>query len=188
MNTDQTAAASNGTVCPPAAPRPPAELDALLACDADTLARLYRGATVPRIEALNGDLRGRMLALAAGAPALKQAARALASRSWFPWRGKSFAPLGEGRGEGINRVISERWKLYRFETFVGPSRAGAFDAVQLDYDLPSNPFFIRVIKDEIRELSPGLYLGQAWLDVGDAPTLALYFGLTSRPAHRSGAR
>ena len=49
--------------------------------------------------------------------------------------------------------------------------------MQLDYDLPENPFFIRAIKDEIRELSPDLYLGQAWLRAGGKETLVLYFAL-----------
>ena len=90
-----------------------------------------------------------------------------------------FTP-GEEKGEGINRVILDRWRLYRFETFIGRSRAGAFDSLQLDYDRPDNPFFIRPIRDEIRELSPGLYLGQAWLEVGARPpALVLYFGLTA---------
>jgi hypothetical protein len=89
-------------------------------------------------------------------------------------------PQLDQRGEGINRVLLDRFRLYRFETFVGRSRAGDFDAVQLDYDRPSNPFFIRPIRDEIRELSPGLYLGQAWLEIGSRPpALVLYFGLTA---------
>ena len=162
----------------------PGSLDALLELGPEALSTLYRTATVPRLADVQGDLRGRMLAIPAfsrgAARPLGALAHVLASQSWFPWRGKSFSPLGEDRGEGINRIVSDRFKLYRFETFIGPSRAGAFDAVQLDYDLPENPFFIRVIKDEIRQLSPGLYLGQAWLNVGNEPKLGLYFGLTSK--------
>jgi hypothetical protein len=130
---------------------------------------------------VSGDLRGRMLAW----PGLTRGPvagmlRAWASSSRFPWRGKSFTP-GDEKGEGINRVFVDRLRLYKFETFIGRSRAGAFDALQLDYDRPSNPFFIRPIRDEIRELSPGLYLGQAWLEIGRrAPALVLYFGLTER--------
>jgi hypothetical protein len=160
-------------------PAVPARLDDLLALAPEVLRKLYEGATVPRLEAIHGDLRGRMLAW----PGLGMkgvvagAVRAFASSSGFPWRGKSFTPLADGRGEGINRVASDRIRLFRFETFVGPSRAGAFDAVQLDYDLPENPFFIRAIKDEIRELRPGLYLGQAWLKTAKSESLVLYFGL-----------
>jgi hypothetical protein len=105
--------------------------------------------------------------------------RQFAASNVFPWRGKSFQPRDEQHGDGINRVVSDRFHLYRFETFVGPSRAGNFDAVQLDYDNPDNPFFIRPIKDEIRQLSPGLYLGQAYLQLSGSPRLVLYFGLTS---------
>ncbi len=155
-------------------------LDDLLALDAPELDALYRGASVPDLAGISGDLKGRMLALPALKPPVSNAIRAFASSSRFPWRGKSFTALGAGKGEGINRVIRDRWKLYRFETFVGPSRGGPFDAVQLDYDLPTNPFFIRPIKDEIRELSPGLFLGQAYLQLPSATHLVLYFGLTSR--------
>jgi hypothetical protein len=144
-----------------------------------SLFALYRGARVPRIADVHGALRGRMLAVE-GLPApLVGPIRAFASSSVFPWRGKTFSPLGSGHGEGINRVVSDRFGLYRFQTFIGPSRAGAFDALQLDYELPSNPFFIRAIKDEIRELRPGLWLGQAWLKTAQSERLVLYFGLTS---------
>ena len=100
----------------------------------------------------------------------------------FPWRGKTFTSRGPGAGEGINRVFGDRnprhW--FRFETFVAPSRAGAFDAVQLDYDNPGNPGFIRAIKDEVREVAPGLYLGIAYLMWRGRARLVLYFGLQRR--------
>jgi hypothetical protein len=165
---------------PAAASREARTLDDLLALPADRLAALYAGAAVPRLDRVSGDLRGRMLAW----PALPRGPVAALLRRWaasarFPWRGKSFTP-GEERGEGINRVFRDRFRLYRFATFIGRSRAGEFDALQLDYDRPDNPFFIRPIRDEIRELSPGLYLGQAWVEIGARqPTLVLYFGLAS---------
>jgi hypothetical protein len=154
-------------------------LDDLLRLDAGALEALYRTASVPRIADVHGALRGRMLAVV-GLPApLVAPVRAFASSGLFPWRGKSFSPTDADHGEGINRVISDRMSLFRFTTFVGPSRAGAFDAIQLDYDHPTNPFFIRAIKDEIRELRPGLWLGQAYADVSGKARLVLYFGLTS---------
>ena len=63
---------------------------------------------------------------------------------------------------------------------MAPSRAGAFDAVQLDYDNPGNPGFIRAIKDEVRVVAPGLFLGQAYLMWRGQPRLVLYFGLARR--------
>jgi len=154
-------------------------LDDLLALDAPALEALYQSARVPQIKDVHGDLRGRMLAVVDLLPGLLAGpVRNFAGSDVFPWRGKSFTPHTADRGEGINRIVSDKWKLYRFETFIGPSRAGAFDALQLDYDLKENPFFIRAIKDEIRELRPGLWLGQAWLNLA-TPRLVLYFGLTS---------
>lgn len=160
----------------------PTTLDDLAALDAEALGRLYRDARTPALAEVEGDLDGRMLAVLRAGP-LRAVLRSLAARRAFPWRGKSFKTLGAERGEGINRVFGDddkgrRW--FRFETFIGPSRAGAFDAFQLDYDNPANPFFIRAIKDEIREVAPGLYLGQAYVVIGGKPRLALYFGLRKR--------
>jgi hypothetical protein len=164
-----------------AAPDVPRRLDELLALDAAALERLYGQATVPAIPDLSGDLRGRMLALVDAPAALTRLGHYLGSRAWFPWRGKSFTHDSASAGGGINRVLRDRFRFFEFDTFVGPSRAGSFDAVQLDYDSPRNPAFIRWVKDEVRELRPGLFLGQAWLALpGRRERLALYFGLEKR--------
>ncbi len=160
--------------------RPPIpSLDELLDVGEGGLRALYAAGSVPRLEDIKGDLRGRMLGLQIGGGAVAKVGRLLAGRSWFPWRGKSFSLLSSSpaRGDGINRVFVDRNKWFRFETFVGKSRAGDFDAVQLDYDNKDNPFFIRAIKDEIREVRPGLYLGQAYIVTGTTECLALYFAL-----------
>jgi hypothetical protein len=140
--------------------------------------RLYEAGRTPRVADLDGDLVGRMLAVRHAGP-FAGLLRAWARSAAFPWRGKSFRSLSDTRGEGINRVFGDRSprRWFRFETFVGPSRAGEFDALQLDYDKPGNPFFIRWIKDEVREVAPGLWLGQAWLAAGRTPHLVVYFGL-----------
>jgi hypothetical protein len=165
------------------APRsePRLALDDLLAVEPAALERLYGDASVPSLDAIVGDLRGRMLALTVVPAGWSALARVWAGSDRFPWRGKSFAPLGAGRGRGINRVFTDRARLFAFETEVAPSRAGDFDAVQLDYDVPENPFFIRRIKDEIRQLRPGLFLGQAYWHAASGDHLVLYFALTSDP-------
>ena len=163
-------------VRPAQADAPPSLRD-LLALDLPALDALYASARVPLVDEVKGDLRGRMLATTVLRGRVAGAVRALASWDGFPWKGKSFSPRTASRGDGINRVLLDRWRLFRFETFVGPSRAGDFDSLQLDYDNRDNPFFIRPIKDEIRELSPGLWLGQAYLELRGEPNLVLYFGL-----------
>lgn len=156
-----------------------ARLDSLLDRTCSELQELYEGARAPRIGDVAGDLRGRMLAWPSleARPGIAGAIRSFAGSTAFPWRGKSFHPKSEVGGDGINRVFRDRFRLFRFETFIAPSRAGDFDALQLDYDLRGNPPVIRSIKDEIRELEPGLWLGQAWLKTKKREILWLYFAL-----------
>jgi hypothetical protein len=163
------------------------KLDALLDLSCPALEKLYVEARAPRIGQVSGDLRGRMLAWPSleARPGVAGAIRAFAGSRGFPWRGKTFSPRGEVSGDGINRVVSDRFRLFRFETFIAPSRAGDFDALQLDYDLRGNPPVIRSIKDEIRELEPGLWLGQAWLKTKKREILWLYFALASADAVRT---
>jgi hypothetical protein len=178
-------ATSSSSTRTPGAPRDPAvtsrlaRLNALLDLSCPELERMYEGARAPRIGDVSGDLRGRMLAWPSleARPRIGSAIRAFAGSRSFPWRGKTFNPKTEAAGNGINRVFTDRVRLFRFETFIAPSRAGDFDALQLDYDLPGNPPVIRSIKDEIRELEPGLWLGQAWLRTKKREILWLYFAL-----------
>jgi hypothetical protein len=164
-----------------AATASPRTLDDLAELGPDELLVLYRSARTPRVEDLRGKLKGRMLA----SPLAKHGAVAgflkqFAADGPMPWQGKTFRPLGKERGEGINRVFGNRANWYRFETFVGPSRAGAFDALQLDYDLSDNPFFVRPIKDEVREVALGLWLGLAYLHTKKKDRLGIFFALTNR--------
>jgi hypothetical protein len=161
------------------APRTLVALDRLLDLPVPELERMYEKAKTPTIGEVRGDLRGRMLAwpVLEARSGVQGLLRAFARSKAFPWRGKSFRPHDAARGEGINRIVEDRWKLFRFETFIAPSRQGDFDALQLDYDLPSNPPIIKSIKDEIRTVEPGVWLGQAWFVTKRTKFLWLYFGL-----------
>lgn len=158
-----------------------ATLDWLLELPVSELRTMYTRAKTPRLEDVGGDLHGRMLAwpLLDGHAVAQGALRAFAGATAFPWRGKSFR-ADPTRGDGINRIIRDRFRLFRFETFLGKSRAGSFDALQLDYALPGNPPIIRSIKDEIREIEPGVWLGQAYYQAAKGDWLWLYFAL-ARP-------
>ena len=153
-------------------------LDDLLELDSEELAELYRNASTPTIAELDGDYRGRMLAVPPAGRALQALSRQWAGSDYFfVWQGKSFQPLADEVGRGVNRLLVDRLHRYPFLTRVKPSAFGEFDAVELDYDLPENPFFIRAIRDEIRRLDDGLYLGQAYVRLGGSEQLVLYFGL-----------
>jgi hypothetical protein len=157
----------------------PRTLDELAALDVDALEAVYRAGTVPAsLHALDGNPVCRMLSvrgLDRGGPG--RAVRALARASWFPWAGKSFAAQSEAQGNGINRVRlagGRRW--FPFTTRVEPSAIDGAPCILLDYDHAVNPKPIRMIRDELREVSPGLFMGPALLDTGKAPArLVLFF-------------
>jgi hypothetical protein len=182
MSTTTPTPAPSTTVHPPrAAPAEPAPrtLDELAGLDVAALEALYRGGGVPAsLRALDGSPTCRMLAVRGldRAP-LAGALRALARARFFPWAGKSFQAHDDGAGTGINRVRlagTRRW--FPFHTRVEPSAIDGAPCILLDYDRADNPRPIRMIRDELREVAPGLFLGPAMLDTGSgAPRLIVFF-------------
>lgn len=168
-------------VPPPAAEAPTVirTLEDLAGMAPGALMEAYRGGRVPGVRDLDGALAGRMLAipLLARLPLVPRLLRAYGRSRIFPWQGKTFRSLDADRGEGVNRVLWDRFSWFRFTTGVGKSRSGDFDALLLDYDHPSNPPLVRSVKDEVREVAPGLWLGQAFLCLRSTPRLVLFFGL-----------
>lgn len=158
-------------------------LDQLALHDGARLEALYRAGAVPSsLDALDGHPTGRMLAVRGLERGLVRApVRSLAAARLFPWGGKSFSSVDASRGRGINRVhLGGRHLLFPFETRVEASAIDGAPTVVLDYDLPDNPRLIARIHDEIREVSPGLYLGPAMWKSGTTRTLVLWFALDTR--------
>ncbi len=160
-------------------------LDTLAARTHAELDALYRGATVSSsMHAADGALVGRMLAIR-GMPSLVGAPlrRWAGSRS-FVWEGKTFQASSDTRGVGHNRVFVPRalghQNLFPFETSFGPSALDGKPTLILDYDLDVNPSYIRHVHDEIREVSPGLFLGPAMWKTARDKVLVLWFALDSR--------
>ena len=156
-------------------------LDDLALLSSKELRRVFAGARVPSsLAALDGDLTGRMLA----ARGLRQgrvfrALAMIAKSSRFPWAGKTFTSDVAGsaaggtaqttnaeRGKGHNRVrlVGTRHAV-PFTTRFGTSTVDGRPCVVLDYDFP--------LHDELREVSPGLFLGPACL----RRTVVVWFGL-----------
>lgn len=161
-------------------------LDTLARRSSEELDALYRTATVSStMRAADGPLVGRMLAVRGLPPGLKgPLARWAASRS-FVWEGKTFAADSDTHGSGINRIsvpgVFGRQNLFPFDTLFGPSAIDGRPTLILDYELDVNPSYIRHIHDEVREVSPGLFLGPAmWKGAGGKKTLLLWFALDSR--------
>jgi hypothetical protein len=164
----------------------PVDLDLLSRMSSRELDALYRRARLPRsLDLLNGTPRGRMLALVSPLDQglLFGAIRAFADSSAFPWHGKSFiARQGDRYGSGINRTIL-LGDLFRFDTRIEPSAVDGEPCIVLDYDLPRNPWFIRRIHDELREVAEGLFLGPAMWKGAAGKKLVLHFAIDTRSVH-----
>lgn len=160
-------------------------LDNLAACSLIELDALYRAAIVSStMHAADGPLIGRMLAVRGLPKAIGGPLRRFAASRAFVWEGKTFAASSDTRGAGHNRVSIPRalgrQNLFPFETLFGPSAIDGKPTLILDYDLDVNPSYIRHIHDEVREVSPGLFLGPAMWKGDQGRSLVLWFALDSR--------
>jgi hypothetical protein len=160
-------------------------LDSLARCSLTELDALYRGARVSStMHAADGALHGRLLAIRSLPAPIASWVRRWAASPTFVWEGKTFSASSDGRGVGHNRVYIPRalghQSLFPFETSFGASAIDGKPTLILDYDLDANPSYIRRIHDEIREVSPGLFLGPAMVKTATDKVLVLYFALDSR--------
>ena len=160
-------------------------LDALASRSLDELDALYRGAAVSTtMRAADGALVGRMLAVRGLPAVLGRGLRRWAAAESFVWAGKTFTAASDTAGVGHNRVVVPRalgrQNLFPFETSFGASAIDGKPTLILDYDLDANPGYIRRIHDEIREVTPGLFLGPAMWKTARAKVLVLWFALSAR--------
>lgn len=157
-------------------------LDELARRDVAALDALYRRGEVPELRMLDGNPTGRMLAVRGlDRGPLAARIRRLAGATFFPWGGKSFASKDEAHGVGVNRVhLGGRHKLFSFRTTIEASVVDGAPCIRLDYDLDENPWLIRHIHDEVREVSPGLFLGPAMWRGETEHTFVLWFALDTR--------
>ena len=159
-------------------------LDDLHRLNTTELREVYRNGKVGSIEALSGEPVGRMLAIRGllGHRPFSTVIRRISRASAFPWRGKTFRSVDSDHGNGGNRVTILAWtmEMYRFETSVQDSALDGKPCIVLDYAQPGNPSFIRAVHDELREVSPGLFLGPAMIKGRHNPHLALFFAVDTR--------
>jgi hypothetical protein len=99
------------------------------------------------------------------------------------WQGKSFDAASES---GIN-IFTDGTALYEkypFKTSVGTGVHDSISVLQIDYDRPENPWWLRPVLDEVVEVAPGKYLGKLNVRVIPGyPFTLQYFELTKpKPA------
>ncbi len=70
------------------------------------------------------------------------------------WTGKKFSAANSN---GIN-VFEDGVDRFPFKTAVGT--VGSSTVLNISYDLPENPFWIRIITDQLVETGPNRYLGK----------------------------
>lgn len=158
-------------------------LDDLSMLRCEELAGLYEKGRLPdSLQALDGSPTGRMLAVRMlDSGPLARLLRRVAAWKRFVWAGKSFLAANDAEGNGINRIqaagVLGRQDLFPFETHVGASALDGDKAIVLDYDLSDNPAWIRRVHDEVREVSPGVYLGPAMWKTRRGKVTLLWFAL-----------
>ena len=116
----------------------------------------------------------------------------------LPWRGVVFEA---SQSKGINLFTENGFKLirkltpkynhfsqdnqdykaYYFDTYTGTSIAGNNQCIKLDYSNPENPWLLRIILNEIVEVSPGEYLGKVHLKILGRYITIGYFSLKKFP-------
>ena len=133
------------------APTIPADLPPLLAMSRAELDALYRRS--PAGEIPNGLGEG-VAIVAPGTPGARVAARII--RLFF-WQGKVF---DSRQGELRNRVTVLRLQAVRARVYKGTSLLDGRESIILDYSRTS--LLARGVRDEIREVAPGLYLCLAY--------------------------
>src|SRR2546428_5984204 len=160
----------------------PHTLDDLAKIDPDGLMALYQSARTPRLEDLDGKLVGRMLAVPRlQQPHVKRFLDRFARSGLFPWQGKTFSHETADHGHGVNRLLGERVTWFRFHTSIGPSHAGDFDAVHLDYGQDGNPPLSAQVKTASRQAPQGSCPGLANLRFRTSSTSASSFGAPAPP-------
>lgn len=156
------------------------DLAALRRMSFEELDTLYRNAKRPAVLSdLDGDGRGAMLAWRTPRSGpLASLLKSVGTSGIFPWKGKTFH-AHDGTGEGINRLSlfgQRRW--FPFGTRFDASVLDGRPTFVLDYGSRRNPPLIKQIIDELREVSPGLYMGPAALKVGGKPRHILFFAVS----------
>jgi hypothetical protein len=98
---------------------------------------------------------------------------------WLAWQGKVF---NRARGDLLNKVGPTGLQLIRARVYIAPSWFDGKSAIILDYSKTS--LLAHKVRDEIREVSPGTYLGIVFY--GSDKTINFVLQFPSAAALRAG--
>lgn len=126
-----------------------------LELDRNALDDIYKNASAGNIP--SGDTRG--TAIVAGAFLARCYARLA---RLFAWQGKVFDLFPPDRQNGIliNKITPFSLTFIVAKVYRGASWMDGRETIVIDYSKTS--FLARKIRDEIREVEPGVYLGKVW--------------------------
>jgi len=126
-----------------------------LSMSREELDEIYRNAGPGEIP--KGDTRG--TAILAGS-AFSKIVASLARL--FAWQGKVFDLFSSDHQSGIlvNKITLFSLTFIIAKVYRGQSWMDGKDTIIIDYSKTS--FFAKAIRDEIREVEPGVYLGKVW--------------------------
>ena len=141
------------------------------------LDRLYSQLSPPdTLSSLNGRKRGYVLSIAGlHRTPLGRVIDVLGQTPFFPWRGISFS--ARSLINRINLTIT-RQEWFAFQTGFKTSHVDGRPCVHMNYGLKGNPWLIRQLSGELREVEPGLYLGVALLKTSKGSVKLLYFAIS----------
>ncbi len=147
----------------------------LRAADVQALETAFRDGACPTAEELEGPYRGELLWLDGLAGAGQTVARAVWGRLW---KGKSFARPARPGLDGSGHNLQLSWTLpvpaMPFQTRLEASVLDGGEAFVVSY--PARPPLPR-LRDELRAVGPGLYLGAMFLERRGAFCPVSYFSL-----------
>ncbi|HLO99323.1 MAG TPA: hypothetical protein VK171_12065 [Fimbriimonas sp.] len=126
------------------------DLNLIFREDGKSLDELYQ--TVPQGNPLSGNYEGFLIFFPGGlmSPLLR-------AFGHLVWQGKVFADDGQSL---VNLVTLFRIKRVPAKVYTAESWLDGKSATIFDYSKSS--FIARFVRDEVREIAPGLYLGQAY--------------------------
>ena len=144
----------------------------LLELDKNELDELFAEGETPTVDEMEGETRGIVLA---GRGTLRTGVgREIANLPLLPWKGKKI----EG-GQGVNRFgygpLSQQG--FEFNTRISESLQGWGTVLVFDYDVASNPPGVKRVRDDLKKIDDGLYLGTSNLEIGGTHRFLLYFAL-----------